>query len=66
MTIEKRSEETQLVISLEGRLDTTTAPALEAELKQSLDECREVVEKRTPYYISQKSIIIQPYKETAI
>lgn len=42
MTIEKRLEGTQLVISLEGRLDTTTAPALEAELKQSLDECREV------------------------
>lgn len=43
MTIEKRLEGTQLVISLEGRLDTTTAPALEAELKQSLDNITELI-----------------------
>ena len=43
MTIEKRLEETQLVISLEGRLDTTTAPALETELKQSLDNITELI-----------------------
>lgn len=39
---------------------------LGSKLKRTLEECREVVEKRTPYCISQKSIIIQPYEETAI
>ena len=37
MTISKNLEGTNLVIALEGRLDTTTAPELEAELKKSLD-----------------------------
>ena len=37
MKINKTVEGTTLHISLEGRLDTTTAPQLEAELKQSLD-----------------------------
>lgn len=37
MTINKNAEGTQLTISLEGRLDTTTAPQLEAELKNSIN-----------------------------
>ncbi|MBR3740771.1 MAG: STAS domain-containing protein [Clostridia bacterium] len=37
MTIAKKLNGTQLTIALEGRLDTTTAPELEAELKASLD-----------------------------
>lgn len=36
MKIEKRLNEKNLVIELEGRLDTTTAPQLEEELKNSL------------------------------
>ena len=36
MTIEKIANGTELTIALEGRLDTTTAPQLEAELKTSL------------------------------
>lgn len=36
MTINKETTGTALTISLEGRLDTTTAPQLEAEIKQSL------------------------------
>ena len=36
MTIEKKQSNTELTISLTGRLDTTTAPQLEAELKGSL------------------------------
>lgn len=36
MTITKKSENGRLVIALEGRLDTTTAPALEEELNASL------------------------------
>lgn len=37
MTITKTKNESSLVIALEGRLDTTTAPMLEAELKESLE-----------------------------
>ena len=36
MTITKQRQGTDLEIFLEGRLDTTTAPQLEAELKASL------------------------------
>ena len=36
MTIEKKLNATELIIVLTGRLDTTTAPQLEAELKASL------------------------------
>ena len=32
MTINKQAEGSKLCITLEGRLDTTTAPLLEAEL----------------------------------
>ncbi len=37
MTITKKTEGTALIISLEGRLDTSTAPELEAELNTSLN-----------------------------
>ena len=37
MTINKKQEGTTLEIAVEGRLDTTTAPQLEAELKHSID-----------------------------
>lgn len=36
MTIEKKVNGTALEIALEGRLDTMTAPELEAELNQSM------------------------------
>ena len=36
MTIEKKMNGNELVIALEGRLDTMTSPELEAELNQSL------------------------------
>lgn len=36
MMIEKNLNEKNLVVALEGRLDTTTAPQLEEELKNSL------------------------------
>ena len=36
MTIEKNLNGTELTVAITGRLDTTTAPQLEAELKQSL------------------------------
>jgi len=37
MTIEKHGIGTELTITLTGRLDTTTAPQLESELKANLD-----------------------------
>ncbi|MDE6742646.1 MAG: STAS domain-containing protein [Lachnospiraceae bacterium] len=43
MEINRQKEETKLTIVLEGRLDTLTAPQLEAELKQSVDDVTELV-----------------------
>lgn len=37
MTITKNLTDTALTIALEGRLDTTSAPRLEAELRQNLN-----------------------------
>ena len=42
MTINKNLEGGKLTVALEGRLDTTTAPQLEAELKDSLDGATEL------------------------
>ncbi len=42
MTIEKTGNGGELLISLEGRLDTMTAPLLEAELKRSIDGVTEL------------------------
>ena len=38
MKIEKTLQEQELTIKLEGRLDTSTAPELETEIKGSTDE----------------------------
>ena len=43
MEIIKKSEGSKLTIALVGRLDTTTAPELEAEIKSSLDGVTEFV-----------------------
>lgn len=43
MTIEKKLKETELTVTLTGRMDTTTAPQLEAELKASLDGVEHLV-----------------------
>jgi len=43
MTIEKKLTGTELTIALAGRLDTTTAPQLENELKASLDGVERLV-----------------------
>ena len=37
LNIEKSTRETELTVTLAGRLDTTTAPELEKELKASID-----------------------------
>ena len=38
MTIQKKQNGDELIVELEGRLDTMTAPELETELKGSLDK----------------------------
>ena len=43
MTIEKNLNGTELTVALTGRLDTTTAPQLEAELKQSYEGIEKLV-----------------------
>ena len=43
MNIKKTQNGSALNIALEGRLDTTTSPDLEAELKSSLDGVTELV-----------------------
>ncbi len=43
LNINKKVENGTLCIALEGRLDTTTSPVLEAELKNSLDGLKELV-----------------------
>ena len=42
MTINKTQEGSKLTVALEGRLDTTTAPELEADLKASLNGVTEL------------------------
>ena len=43
MTIEKNLNGTELNVKVIGRLDTVTAPQLEAELKQSIDGVEKLV-----------------------
>lgn len=43
MTIEKIAEGNKLTIALSGRLDTTTAPKLETELKQNISGVEKLV-----------------------
>ena len=43
LNIEKKKEGSKLELALTGRLDTTTAPELEKELKASLDGVDELV-----------------------
>ena len=43
MTIEKKLNGTELTVTIVGRLDTTTAPQLEAELKQSMSGVEKLV-----------------------
>ena len=43
MTINKNLNGSTLTVALEGRLDTTTAPELEAEMKQSLPGITELI-----------------------
>ena len=53
LNIEKNMNDTELTVVLTGRLDTTTAPELEKELKDSLDGVtRLVIDMAALEYIS--------------
>lgn len=43
MDISKTTDNKTLTLALAGRLDTTTAPSLEAELKSSIDGVEELI-----------------------
>lgn len=43
MTVDTRVEQSRLVVTVTGRLDTVTAPELEKSLNESLDEIRDLV-----------------------
>ncbi len=43
MTINKTKDGSKLTVALEGRLDTTTAPQLEGELRTAVDGIEELV-----------------------
>ena len=43
MTVNKNLEDGKLTVSIEGRIDTQTAPELEAELRNSLEGTKELV-----------------------
>ena len=43
MTVTKTKEATKLNVKIDGRLDTTTVPLLEAEMKDALDGITELV-----------------------
>lgn len=53
LNINKEANGTALTIALEGRLDTTTAPQLEAELKTAVDGVTDLVfDLKTLDYVS--------------
>ena len=43
LNIKKTKEDNKLAVAVEGRLDTTTAPELEAALKEDIDGVKELV-----------------------
>ena len=43
VTVTKTKKGTELVIAIEGRVDTTTAPQLETEIKESIDGITKLV-----------------------
>ena len=43
MTIEKKLDGSKMTVAIKGRLDTTTAPQLEAELRSDLDGIKDLV-----------------------
>ena len=67
MEITKTINEKTLNIALEGRLDTTTAPQLENELKESLDGIEElVIDLQDLVYISSAGLRVLLFAQKAM
>ena len=62
MTITKTQDGGKLTVALEGRLDTTTAPELEADLKASIDSVTDlVIDMEKLDYISSAGLRVLPW-----
>ena len=67
MTITKNLNGTTLEVALEGRLDTVTAPDLEAELKKSLDGVEAlIIDFTNVEYISSAGLRVLLYAHNAM
>ena len=65
LNIEKQLQNDALTVSLEGRLDTTTAPTLEAELKSALDGVKSLtLDLEKLEYISSAGLRVLLYAQT--
>lgn len=67
MVIERQMNGTALTLFLRGRLDTTTAPQLEAELKENMEDVRSLVlDMRELDYLSSAGlrVILNAHKMT--
>ena len=56
LNIEKNTEEKNLELKLTGRLDTTTAPDLEKEIKESIDGIEKLTIDFTSLLSAQKTM----------
>ena len=64
MEIRKTKTDKQVILALEGRLDTTTAPELEKELQKSLDDVTDLVFDLTDLeYISSAGLRVLLYAQ---
>ena len=43
MIIEIKRNNDEIILELEGRLDTTTAPALDKAINENLDDCKNLI-----------------------
>ena len=59
MDIRKAINDKEVIAAIDGRIDTTTAPALEQELKDSYDSCETLILDFTDVeYISSAGLIV--------
>ncbi|MBQ3918985.1 MAG: STAS domain-containing protein [Oscillospiraceae bacterium] len=64
MTINKELNGTELIVAIEGNLDTTTAPQLEKELKDSLGNAQSLVlDLKDLSYISSAGLRVVLYAQ---
>ena len=67
MTIQKQTDGKTLTIALAGRLDTLTAPELEKELRQVIDDIDElIIDFEKLEYISSAGLRVMLYAHQAL